>query len=59
MARNAVVRFAETVEALLGFMIVECENLDEAVDWAARHPDAEFGVVEVRPIAAWQEALAG
>lgn len=45
--------FAETVEALLGYMVVECDNLDEAIDWAARHPDAEVGAVEVRPVIEW------
>ena len=45
--------FAETVEALLGFAVVECENLDEAIEWAAAHPDAEMGVVEVRPVLSW------
>ena len=45
--------FAETVEALLGFMVIDCENLDEALDWAAKHPDAEVGTVEVRPVMDW------
>ena len=45
--------FVETVEEVLGFMEIECDDLDEAIDWAARHPDAEMGAVEVRPIVHW------
>lgn len=45
--------FAETAEQIAGFMLMECKDLDEALDWAARHPDAEQGLVEVRPIEAW------
>lgn len=42
---------ADTEEALAGFMILECENLDEAIDLAARMPTARTGTIEVRPIA--------
>ncbi|MGH9212352.1 MAG: YciI family protein [Acidimicrobiales bacterium] len=42
--------FAETKEALGGFYVIECESLDEAIDWAARIPDARAGSVEVRPV---------
>jgi hypothetical protein len=41
--------FAETKEQIAGFDIIECANLDEAVEVAARHPVAGFGTVEVRP----------
>jgi hypothetical protein len=41
--------FAETKEAVGGFDILECENLDEAVEIAAAHPLAQFGTIEVRP----------
>src|SRR5580704_12602616 len=30
--------FAETKEHLAGYYILECENLDEAIEWAARIP---------------------
>jgi hypothetical protein len=33
-----------------GFYLVECASLDEALDWAARIPDARLGGVEVRPV---------
>ncbi|HSE69070.1 MAG TPA: YciI family protein [Gemmatimonadales bacterium] len=42
--------FAESKDQLGGFMILECESLDEALDWAARCPAASTGAVEVRPM---------
>lgn len=42
--------FAETKEQLGGFYILECENLDEAIKWAAQIPHAASGRVEVRPV---------
>jgi hypothetical protein len=42
--------FAETKEQLGGFYIVECKDLDEAIEVAARIPDARGGSIEVRPI---------
>ena len=42
--------FAEAKELLAGFFLLECESIDRAVEVAARVPEAEFGLVEVRPI---------
>lgn len=42
--------YAEVKEALGGYFLLECDSLDEAVDWAARIPGAERGAVEVRPL---------
>jgi len=42
--------YAETKEALTGFYILECKDLDEAISWAARIPASWSGAVEVRPI---------
>ena len=42
--------FAETKEQLGGFYILDCEDLDEALAFAAKIPTAEYGAVEVRPI---------
>ncbi len=42
--------FAETKEQLLGFVMIEADNLDEALDVAAGIPLAEIGTVEVRAI---------
>jgi hypothetical protein len=41
--------YAETKEQIAGFDIVECADLDEAVEVAARHPMSAYGSVEVRP----------
>lgn len=42
--------FADTKEHLVGYYVLHGKNLDEALDYAARIPDARFGAVEVRPI---------
>jgi hypothetical protein len=42
--------FAETREQIAGFSVIECEDLDEALEVAAQNPAAEFGTVEVRPV---------
>src|SRR5215468_4915114 len=46
--------FAETKEQLAGYYILECKDLDEAVEWAKRIPTSckgESGCVEIRPVA--------
>ena len=46
--------FAETKEVILGYDVIECSDLDEAIYAASRHPVAQNGgVVEVRPILAY------
>lgn len=45
--------FAETKEQLGGFYMIEADNLDEAIHWAAKIPGAAIGSVEVRPIVEW------
>jgi hypothetical protein len=42
--------FADSKEQLGGFHIIEVEDLDAAISWAARSPTALHGVVEVRPL---------
>ena len=42
--------FAETKEQLGGFFIVDCKDLDEAIEYAAKIPTAPWGSVEVRPV---------
>lgn len=42
--------FAETKEQLGGFYLFESDNLDQAIEWAAKIPAAKDGSVEVRPI---------
>jgi hypothetical protein len=42
--------FAETKEQLAGFYLIEVENLDQAIAWAAKIPHAHTGSIEVRPV---------
>jgi hypothetical protein len=44
--------FAETKEQIAGVYIIECEDLDEAIEIASRNPGARHGTIEVRPV--WQ-----
>jgi hypothetical protein len=41
--------FVETKEFVAGFDLLECADLDEAIEVAAKHPVARFGAIEVRP----------
>ena len=40
--------FAETKEQIAGFDILECSDIDEAVEAASKHPMAQSGSIEVR-----------
>ena len=42
--------FAETKEQIAGFYVIECADLDEAVEVAAKVPAARYGTIEVRPV---------
>jgi len=42
--------YAETKEQLAGFYLVECDDVERAVQIAARIPEAQAAVVEVRPV---------
>ena len=42
--------FAETKEYLAGYYLVDCLDLDTALDHASRMPNVGFGSVEVRPV---------
>jgi len=41
--------FAETKEFMAGFDVLECADLDEAIEVAARHPSSWFKMIEIRP----------
>ncbi len=43
--------FAETKEQVAGYMVLECADIDEALDWVRRLPVLGRPAVEVRPIA--------
>lgn len=52
--------FAETKEHLAGYYIIDCENLDEAIEWAAKIPTecrGQQGCIEIRPMR-WQPSPA-
>jgi hypothetical protein len=42
--------FAETKEWIAGFDLLECRDIDEAIQVASKHPMARFGRLEVRPL---------
>jgi len=42
--------FAETREQLGGYFLIDAENLDVAIDIAARIPAGRYGTVEIRPV---------
>ena len=42
--------FAETKEQLGGYYLVDCDDIDEAIAYAAKIPSAEHGSIEVRPV---------
>ena len=42
--------FAETKEQMGGFYLVDCKDLDEAVEVASKIPGARHGSIEVRPV---------
>ncbi|HZE41858.1 MAG TPA: YciI family protein [Stackebrandtia sp.] len=45
--------YIETKDLMAGIDILECADLDEAIEVAAKHPMARGGVIEVRPF--WTE----
>ena len=42
--------FAETKELLGGYYMIDVDDLDQALAWAAKMPNIAYGSVEVRPI---------
>jgi hypothetical protein len=42
--------YADTQEQLGGYYTIDVPSLDEAIEWAAKLPAAQFGTIEVRPI---------
>ena len=41
--------YCETKDLIGGFDVLECEDLDQAIEVASRHPMAWHGVIELRP----------
>ena len=44
--------FAETKEQMGGYCLIDCVDLDEAIEVASKHPAAGYGTIEIRPL--WQ-----
>jgi hypothetical protein len=44
--------FAETKEQIAGYSVLECTDLDQAIEVASRHPTVRFGTFELRPYVA-------
>lgn len=40
--------FAETTEQIAGFDVLECADMDEAIEVAGKHPMARYGALELR-----------
>lgn len=47
--------FVEGRDYIAGIDIIECENLDEAIEIARLHPMATAGNVEIRPFWVWED----
>jgi hypothetical protein len=45
--------FAETHEQLGGYYLLDCQDLDEALRWAAKIPLAKYSSIEVCPLNQW------
>jgi hypothetical protein len=50
--------FAETKEFLAGYYLLECPDLDTALEHASRMPNIHYGSTEVRPVLDLSEAMA-
>jgi hypothetical protein len=42
--------FTESKEWIAGYDLLDCDNLDDAIDYASRHPMARRGRIEIRPV---------
>ena len=48
--------FAETKEQLGGYYLLECVDLDEAIELGSQIPSAQWGSIEVRPIMVFDQS---
>ncbi len=42
--------FAQTKDRIAGYDLIECADIDEAIEVASQHPIARIGLIEVRPV---------
>ena len=47
--------FAETKESFFSYIIIDVEDLDAALGWAEKVPNATYGSVEVRPLSSHEQ----
>jgi hypothetical protein len=48
--------FAETKESFFSYIIIDVADLDAALGWAKKMPNATYGSVEVRPLSPHEQA---
>lgn len=46
---------ADTHEQLGGYYLLDCKDIDEVIDWAAKVPTAQYGSIEIRPLNQWSQ----
>ena len=51
--------FAETKEQFGGFYLIDVDDIDQAIAWAAKIPTAQTGSIEVRPVWEMDEETCG
>jgi hypothetical protein len=51
--------YAETKEQIGGYYLLDCKDLDDALNWASRIPEAKSGAIEVRPVMDYEAIEAG
>ena len=42
--------YTESKEWIVGYDLLECDDLDQATDYVTRHPMARRGRIEIRPV---------
>jgi hypothetical protein len=47
--------YTESKEWIVGYDVLECDDLDQAIDYVSRHPMARRGRIEIRPVATFDE----
>jgi hypothetical protein len=51
--------YAETKEQIGGYYLLDCRDLDDALNWAAQIPEAKTGAIEVRPVMDYEAMQSG
>jgi hypothetical protein len=51
--------YAELKEQIGGYYVLDCKDLDDALNWASQIPEAQSGAIEVRPIMDYEAIEAG